>query len=187
MSYSDQELIALLYKNRKLGFDLIFERYWQRLFRYAYAIYAEDTVCEDIVQEVFVSLWEKSQSQKILNLEAYLLRAVKYKVINHLRDLKFTCEHQDILDALVVPAKADQHLAYDDVEFLIHKEVDKLPPKCRAVFILSRFEEVPNAEIARKLNISIRTVEKHLSDALKQLRSTLPVWELSTVLLLMMH
>ncbi len=185
MNYSDQELTALLHNNGRIGFDLIFEQYWQRLYRYAYAIYAEETICEDIVQEVFVSLWEKSKTQKILNLEGYLLRAVKYKVINHLRDLKYTRYHQEVLDTLVVPPKADHHLAYNDMEQLLQHEIDKLPPKCKKVFMLSRFEEVSNAEIAEKLNISIRTVEKHLSDALKHLRKTLPVWEFSMIVMLM--
>ena len=185
MNYSDQELLALLDKHQKLGFDLIFERYWKRLYRYANTIYAEERICEDIVQEVFISLWEKSKTQKIFNLEAYLLRAVKFKVINHLRDLKFTREHQEVLNELCVPAKADQFLVCDDVEALIHYEIDKLPPKCKRVFVLSRFEDVPNAEIAQQLNISIRTVEKHISDALKHLRTSLPVGELSLIITLL--
>lgn len=185
MNYSDQELLMLLDKHRKLGFDLIFERYWQRLFRYAYAIYTDDSICEDIVQEVFVSLWENSKTQKILSLEAYLLRAVKNRVINHLRDLKFTREHQEVLNSLSVPAKVDQYLEYDDVETLIYSEIDKLPPKCKKVFLLSRFEDVPNAEIATKLNISIRTVEKHISEALKHLRTALPAGEVSLILVLL--
>lgn len=185
LQYSDQELQQLLHENPKRGFDRVFESYWKRLFSYAYQIYADDTICEDIVQEVFVSLWEKLENTTIINLEGYLFRAVKYKVFTHLRDLKFTPDHQDILDEIAMPSRTETNLDYNDFETLVHREIDRLPPKCRTVFMLSRFEEVSNAEIAEKLNISIRTVEKHISDAIKHLKSNLPVRELSLIITLM--
>ena len=182
---TELELQQLLRTQPKQGFDRVFETYWQRLFSYAYQIYAEERICEDIIQEVFVSLWEKLEHTSIINPEGYLFRAVKYKVFNHLRDLKFTQEHQEVLEQIAMPARAEANLDYDDFETLVHREIDKLPPKCKTVFMLSRFEEVSNAEIAQRLNISIRTVEKHISDALKHLKTNLPVQELSLIVTLM--
>ena len=97
---TELELQQLLRTQPKQGFDRVFETYWQRLFSYAYQIYAEERICEDIIQEVFVSLWEKLEYTSIINLEGYLFRAVKYKVFNHLRDLKFTQEHQEVLEQM---------------------------------------------------------------------------------------
>jgi len=186
-NYTNQDLQELLQTDRGRAFDLIFESYWERLFAYAYQIYTDEAVCEDIVQEVFVSLWEKSENTGIINLEGYLFRAVKYKVINHLRDFKFKPEHDAILKELSSPAKIESQLDYNDFEMLIQEEVSKLSPKCKRVFILSRFEDFTNAEIANKLNISIRTVEKHISDALKHLKTSLPGSELSFLIMLMFH
>ena len=92
---------------------------------------------------------------------------------------------QEVLEQIAMPARAEANLDYDDFETLVHREIDKLPPKCKTVFMLSRFEEVSNAEIAQRLNISIRTVEKHISDALKHLKTNLPVQELSLIVTLM--
>lgn len=183
--YTNQDLEQLLRNDRKRGFDLIFEQYWKRLYTYAYQIYTEEAICEDIVQEVFVSLWQKSENTSIVNLEGYLFRAVKYKVINQLRDLKFKPEHHELLSEISTPEKASRQLEYNDFELIIQTEISKLPPKCKKVFMLSRFEDFSNAEIAQELHISIRTVEKHISDALRHLKTTLPTSELSFLVILM--
>ncbi|WP_028376784.1 RNA polymerase sigma-70 factor [Leeuwenhoekiella sp. MAR_2009_132] len=184
-SYTDLELQLLLNKDRHRAFNLIFDKYWKRLYTYAFKIYSEEEICEDIVQEVFVSLWEKSKNTPIINLEGYLLRAVKYKAITYLRNLKFKPQHEQVLRSIAIPAKSECLLEYNDFEALIDSEISKLAPRCKKVFILSRFEDYTNAEIAKKLNISIRTVEKHISDALKQLKASLSATELSLMVILM--
>ena len=184
-SYTDLELQLLLNKDRDHAFNLIFDKYWKRLYAYAFKIYSDEEICEDIVQEVFVSLWEKPENTPIINLEGYLLRAVKYKAINYLRNLKFKPEHEQILASIAIPAKAERLLEYNEFEAIVESEISKLPPRCKKVFVLSRFEDYTNAEIAKKLNISIRTVEKHISDALKQLKASLSATELSLMVILM--
>ena len=86
---SDTELQKKLQRQDQLAFEVLFDRYWKRLYSFAFKIYKEEAICEDIVQEIFISLWEKSINTNIVNLEGYLLRAVKYKVANYIRDLKF--------------------------------------------------------------------------------------------------
>ena len=184
---SDDQLQKFLNQGQVRAFEEIFERYWKRLFSYAFRIYQDDKICEDIVQEIFISLWEKSETSHILNLEGYLLRAVKYKIANHIRDLKFTPVHSEILHNIPSPSKVENKLEYDEFELLVRKEIGKLPPKCKSVFLLSRFEDFSNAEIAKKLNISIRTVEKHISDALKHLKSNIHSQELSLIIILMFY
>ena len=169
----DSELQQLVKDGNKPAFEVIFERYWKRLFAYAFNIFNDEKICEDIVQEIFISLWEKSNDANILNLEAYLLRSVKYKIANHIRDLKFSPVHLEILQNIPNTVQTDNDLEYEEFEAEIFNEINKLSPKCQQVFMLSRFENYTNPEIAVELNISVRTVEKHISNALKFLKSTI--------------
>ena len=166
----DLELQIRVKNKDSKAFEILFDRYWKQLYSFAMRIYKDEDVCQDIVQEIFISFWEKHAQETILNLEAYLLRAVKYRVANHIRDLKFDSTHLQILESIPYPFETDKDLIYQDFEDIILSEIEKLPPKCRNVFMMSRFETFSNSEIAKKLNISERTVEKHISDAVKYLK-----------------
>jgi RNA polymerase sigma-70 factor (ECF subfamily) len=176
---SDTKLQKRLQEQDQLAFEVLFDRYWKRLYSFAFKIYKEEVICEDIVQEIFISLWEKSATTTIENLEGYLLRAVKYKVANHIRDLKFDSGHLEILQNIPHPSKTDKHLVYKEFEDGIFREIKKLPPRSQEVLILSRFEHYTNIEIAQKLGLSVRTVEKHISDALKLLKMKIDPYQFS--------
>ncbi|MBF4516996.1 RNA polymerase sigma-70 factor [Flavobacterium sp. ANB] len=170
LKMSDDELQKLISQENQEAFAIIFNRYWKRLYTYAFKIYKDEAVCEDIVQEIFISLWKNSGNTVILNLEAYLLRAVKYKIANQIRNLKFDKEQLDVLESIPAP-----HFTINDIEYIefekgIMDQINQLTPKCREVFLLSRVDHFTNAEIAEKLSLSIHTIEKHISNALKQLR-----------------
>ena len=174
LKMSDDELQKLISQENQDAFAIIFNRYWKRLYSYAFKIYKEEAVCEDIVQEIFISLWKNAGNTVVLNLEAYLLRAVKYKIANQIRSLKFEKEHIDVLESIPAP-----HYTIDDMEYIefekgIMDQINRLTPKCREVFLLSRVDHFSNAEIAAKLSLSIHTIEKHISNALKQLRLNEP-------------
>lgn len=166
---SDQDLLDNL-RNGEDVLSVIFDRYWKRLYTYAFKIYNDENICEDIVQELFINLWEKAEESQILNLEAYLLRAVKYRVANHIRSLKLTETHDQILEGITYPSNSILSLEYQEFEKEIFSEIKKLPPRCREIFMLSRFESYSNAEIAKELNLSKRTVEKQISNALSFLK-----------------
>ncbi|CAM4348177.1 RNA polymerase sigma factor [Gillisia limnaea] len=170
---SDEQLLIDLSNGNGTVFPLIFDRYWKRLYSYAFKIYRDDKVCEDIVQEIFISLWEKASESQILNLEAYLLRSVKYRVANHIRSLKFSNSQEEILNSIPYPSNSVLNLEYQEFEKEVLSQVKKLPPRCREIFILSRFDNYSNSEIAEKLDISIRTVEKQISNALSYLKANL--------------
>ncbi|MBL0738710.1 RNA polymerase sigma-70 factor [Flavobacterium sp. GN10] len=166
----DDELQKLIFEGSDAAFSIIFNRYWKKLYAYAFKIYKDEAICEDIVQEIFISLWKNASNTIILNLEAYLFRAVKYKIANQIRNLKFDQQHIEILESIPDPNLTINDLEYIDLERNINDQIDKLTPKCREVFLLSRMDHFTNAEIAAKLDLSIHTVEKHISNALKQLR-----------------
>ncbi|HEX8545941.1 MAG TPA: RNA polymerase sigma-70 factor, partial [Cytophagaceae bacterium] len=167
----------------QMAFEVIFNRYWKRLYTYAFKIYKEEEICEDIVQEIFINFWKNASTSIILNLEAYLFRAVKYKISNYIRDIKFEQEHLDGLEGIAVPCKTVDDIEYKEFEKNLINKVQKLSPKCREVFILSRFENYSNSEIAKQMELSIHTVEKHISNALKELRSHLNVYQLPMIII----
>ncbi|PTT00158.1 RNA polymerase sigma-70 factor [Flavobacterium plurextorum] len=170
LQMSDEELQKLIFQKNEDAFAIIFNRYWKKLYLYAFKIYKEEAVCEDIVQEIFISLWKNSGHTVILNLEAYLFRAVKFKIANQVRNLKFDKEHLEVLDSIIAPYHTVNDIEYIELEKSIMDQINKLTPKCREVFLLSRMDHFTNAEIAQRLNLSIHTVEKHISNALKELR-----------------
>lgn len=179
----DIELLQLSSKNNSKAFEEIFNRYWKRLYTYAYKIYKNHQVCEDIVQEVFVSLWNKNKTSPILNLEGYLFKAVKYKIANHIRDLKFSTQQLDFIES--IPANFFDYLEYEELEKAVLSRIEKLPLKCKEIFKLSRIEQKSNSEIALKLNLSIRTVETHISNALKFLRKNTEILEIGLLVSVM--
>lgn len=170
---TNQQLQVLLKQGNEDAFNEIYNRYWDVLYAYAYRIYTEDKICEDIIQDVFIRLWEKATLIEIQNIEAYLFKAIKYKIASHIRDLKYTSVHSEALQNITIPTTPENTLEYEEFEKLVFFQIDKLTPKCKKVFVLSRFENLSNSEISQKLKISIRTVEKHISDALKELKLSL--------------
>ena len=176
---SDNELQKLLTEGSQPAFEVIFDRYWKKLYNYAYKIYSDEEICQDIVQEIFISLWNNASGTPVLNLDAYLTRSVKYKVANHIRSLKFNQDQTDILENIAIPEKSANDIEYIEFEQGIMNEIEKLSPKCKEVFVMSRFENYTNREIAKKLNLSVHTVEKHISNAIKQLRNNLGSFQLT--------
>ncbi|KOS05505.1 RNA polymerase subunit sigma [Flavobacterium akiainvivens] len=179
----DIELQKRMQQGDRHAFDVLFHRYWKRLFAYAYKIFNEAEVCEDIVQELFISLWNNAPQSNILNLEAYLLRAVKYRIANHIRSLKFERAQLDIIENIGAPTATVDDIEYKQLEANLMEKVQQFPPKCREVFMLSRFENCSNAEIAQRLNISVHTVEKHITHALRLLKNNIGTWNITFIVM----
>ncbi|WP_186757590.1 RNA polymerase sigma factor [Echinicola salinicaeni] len=170
---SDSQLLLLLKQGDNAAFQLIFDRYWKRLFSYAYRVYRDEGVCEDCVQEIFISLWKNNKETTILHLESYLFKAIKYKLSAHIKKLKFDFAHEEELKSLSIPQYENTDMEYLELEEVLTAQINNLSGKCREVFVLSRLKNKTNSEIAKELNISKRTVEGHISIALKQLRTQL--------------
>ena len=168
-------LISGLKSKNKAVFDFVFNYYYSGLCAYAGRWVNDSDIAEDLVQDFFVCLWTNSQKLEITSsLKSYFFTSIKNKVMNHLRHEKVAEKYGN-----QVQTKVDQE-KYTAWEFtepelteLIEKAMQKLPPRCREIFILSRFEGKDNAKIAEMLGISKRTVELQISNALKILRSEL--------------
>lgn len=170
---NDTELSEGLFLKDKKAFDLIYEKYWKRLYYYAFKIFGDKVVCEDVIQEVFIKLWEKASERKIENLEGYLFRAVKFQISNAIRNQKDFKPFENFLTQLPTDLSADSILELKETSELILQSVESLPEKCREVYKLSREEQLTNNQIADQMNISVRTVEAHIYKALKSIKNNL--------------
>jgi RNA polymerase sigma-70 factor (family 1) len=167
---TEQQLCLLLHKGDKKAFDILYNRYWRRLFMFAYKIFEDQLICEDIVQEVFIRLWERSREVKIEELENYLFKATKFQVLNAIRNMKKTMPYDDILPHLYFEPSVELIFEERETRELISKRVRTLPTKCQEIFLLSREEELSNKEIAQRLSVSVRTVESQIYKALRILK-----------------
>lgn len=171
-AFSDNELLILLRSEDQSAFKEIYTRYWQTLYAVAYNRLRDPQKCEDVVHDVFSSLWSNRHKSEITNLGAYLATAVKFRVFENIRKESIKQNY------IQHPSHADSNESYDISEALhykrllqaVNEEVDKLPERCRLVFKYSREENMPLKQIASKMNLSTSTVENHLNRALKRLR-----------------
>jgi RNA polymerase sigma-70 factor (ECF subfamily) len=172
-SYSNQEVIDLLATEPNKAIEYLFKAEYSFLCATVYRMIKDSLIAEDIVQEVFMELWKKRDTLQIRSIRAYLKRAAVNKTLNYIRDNKV--KFGDDSELQFTPSN-DQ--GFHDIELAqlndrINQILDQLPPKCRVVFILNRFEQLTYIEIAEQLNISTKTVENHISKALKALRQGL--------------
>jgi RNA polymerase sigma-70 factor (ECF subfamily) len=166
----------LLFNGNPAAFEEIFNRYWLKLYAAAYKRVKCREVSEEIIQDLFTILWTKRGSVQIhTSLAAYLYTSVRYLVFNHLQK---EMVRENYKDSFLAANKSfdnstEEAVLVNDLNRNIEKVMNYLPPKCRSVFELSRKENKTNREIAEVLGISEKTVEGHLTKAIKQLKSGL--------------
>ena len=147
------------------AFTLIYKRYWQKLYVVAFYRLGSRQAAEDVVHEVFASLWKNRTSAGIRSLYAYLAAATKYAVFAELAKQK-----KEASRIPTVEIADDQAIDGRFLQKMIAEEINRLPDKCRLVFRYSRQSGLSNKEIAGELGISEKAVEKHISKALSRLR-----------------
>ena len=155
------------------NFDKIYVTYYFRMYRFAkeYVLFDEDA--ENIVQDVFLLLWEKRDVLDIqVSLMSYLFSLVKNKCLDHIRHRLVVEEYQQEFKAKLSSLEALNYTltSEEDIERVLMEAINKLPERCRVIFLKSRLEGKKNREIAEELNISASTVENQMTIALKKLR-----------------
>ena len=180
-SYDNRVLVDLLAKSDELAFMEIYDRYWQKIFTIANNRLNNTPEAEDVVHDVFASLWANRASQQIEILENYIAVAAKYIVLAKLRTkLRERLYQETAGTALVVEMPVETALHYKRILMVVKTEVEKLPEKCRIIFKYSRNEGMSVKQIAQVMDISPKTVENQLNKALKHLRTAvrtfLPLW-----------
>ncbi len=174
--YSDEDLARLLREGNREAFEEIYTRYWSGLLAAAYKRLKSREDAEEIVQDLFASLWVRRNTLVLQgSLARYLFSSVKYMVINRVEAILVRRRYKA---ALVGEPGGQAHATQEQVYYLdlqsaLQETVDKLPPRCRHIFVMNRFEGHTMKEIAVHLNISDKTVENQLAKALKILKTGL--------------
>ena len=169
-------MIDSLLKQDEAAFEKVFKSYFKKLHSYACTIARDEVAAEEVVQQVFVRLWERSKGLSISgSIEAYLYRAVYNESLNYLKHQKVKAQYQQYVTqtSMNESESTGSKLSLKELEERIRTAMNELPEQCRTVFQLSRFEELQYREIANCLGISAKTVENQIGKALKILRSKL--------------
>lgn len=156
------------------AFDRIYKLYWEIVYAAAWKRVQDEQIAKDIVQEVFISLWERRESLEIQqSLQGYLLSSAKYKIVDYFRKTIRQERHTEDLRLLLTEQYTMDTLDIEDSEKQLEQALQFLPEKMRRIFEMSRKEEKTIQEISAELNLSSQTVKNQLSNALKILRSRL--------------
>ncbi len=176
-------LFERIKKDDEKALEDLFRYSFPRLFDFAHKITGNNAVAEDIIQDTYIKLWENRNSLTAGNIEALLFKMVRNQCINHVKYLKVVSEKKVKFQSL---AKFEEMYRIDFIRdepyILIEKElkeeiekvINSLPDRCKEVFKLSRLEGLKNREIAEKLQINIKNVERHISRALSTFKQSLP-------------
>ncbi|AXY73848.1 RNA polymerase sigma-70 factor [Paraflavitalea soli] len=172
-TYTDEQLVGLLRDNDEEAFAEIFHRYWDKLLAIGFNHARNKEVAEEIVQDVLLSLWNRRHSMEIDRPAAFLATAVKFAVF---KTLARENRRRDLLQEHTVDT-GNSAGSFDEgvieAKFLkeyLNELVAGLPEQCRLVFVYSRDHQLSTKEIAATLQLSPKTVESHLTKALKTLR-----------------
>lgn len=176
LNYTDIDLVELLNNDDEKAFTEIYNRYWDKLFTTAVNRLGDVQEAREIVQDIFFKLWKRRAKIEISQtLSIYLASAVKYEVLNLFAAKnrhRIYLEHVKHIQS-EASDETFQQLSFTELRRELESIVNDLPEKCRLVYKLSREAGHTYNEIAAIMNISEKTVEAHLSKALRRLRNAL--------------
>lgn len=174
--YADHILLDLLKEGDQAAYTEIFKRYSKILINHAYKILENQDEANDVIQEVFLAIWNKRHELVITgSLSSYLYKSVKNRVLNHIAHEKVVSRYADSISDFIEQdyVFADSNLREKELEAIIAKEIALLPEKMREVFLLRKVEELSYDEIALQLNITDKTAKQQVYNSLKILREKL--------------
>jgi RNA polymerase sigma-70 factor (family 1) len=170
---TDNELVNLLKEGDEAAFTEIYNRYWDKLYFIAYKLLKDAEGAEEIVQEVFLTLWKKKEALTIQSLTQYLAAMARYAVYRHLAKEKQLKAQENIIGMSNAADIAEMNIDDKMLLEIIYKLSNKLPEKCRLVFQYNKLQDISLADVAEQLNISQKTAEGHLTKALRTIRTNL--------------
>lgn len=174
-TWSDSELFEELKKDNKMAFSILFDRYSDILFRFIQKRIESIPDVEDIIQEVFISMWNRRSKIEVSDsIYPYLFKAAKYEMIDWLIKSEKRNRHLDYLeinkDQYLIGTTSEDELIAKELARLLENEMSRMPDTMRSVFRLSRSEDMSIKDIANQLSLSEQTVKNNVSMALNRLK-----------------
>lgn len=153
------------------SFRKVFHAYYEGLCQYAFTLLRDMDEAEDVVQSMFVKIWEKRETLNITyTLKAYLYKAVYHQCVNHFDHRAVRSKFKEHVTVKNAHGVQQPEVFPHELEERIVSVIKTLPKQCRIIFMMSRYQEMKYAEIAKELDISVNTIENQISKALKILR-----------------
>ncbi len=172
-TYTDQELTAFLAGGDQLAYTEIFSRYVKLLVAHAFRLLGDRDEANDVVQDVFLMLWQKKDSLVFTtSLSSYLYTAIRNRIFNQMSHQKIVAKYADSIVGFMENgySLSDDNLREKELAKIIEKEIEALPPKMRKVFLLRKKEELSYKEIAEILDITDKTAKHQVYSAVKILK-----------------
>lgn len=168
-------MLGELKTNEEQAFELLFRRYYVRLCGFANKFLANSSESEEIVQEVFLSIWKKKDQLKFDDqIRPYLFKSVQNLCYNFLEHKKVVNSYYSVIELVYKNQSNDfntyESVLYSEFQQRVEQGINSLPEQCRLIFNLSRQEGLKYSEIAERLGISVKTVETQMSRALSKLK-----------------
>jgi len=175
---SERDLQERIRAGDERAFDSVFRTHYAHLVRVAESMLRERALAEEIAQEVMLELWRRRESLEVeQTFAAYLIRSTRNRALNHIRHQRVVA--REAAAAAIEPQtsrSAEEELLAVELQQAVREAIDALPEKSREVFRLSREQGLKYVEIASVLEISVKTVEKRMGQALSELRERLAPW-----------
>jgi len=186
---SDRELVELAHRDPLAGYKQIFDKYWNLLFNIAFKRLQDTAEAQDMVQEVFVTIWDQLSSlEPRESLLPYLQVILKNKILNHYakNEVKLRYIVQAQWQTAFAHNNISQQITLKELQMIIDQAIASLPQRMQEIFLLSREDNMMPAQIAAQLSLSVQTVKNQLHRATEKLRQHLSMHVEPAVLLMIL-
>ncbi len=174
---TDLELLRQIAVSDEFALRMLYEKYWSRLYDYALSKLEFQDLAEDVVQDIFIDLWNRRENLMIERLESYLFRSTRNKIIDVIRAGLIRKHHEESSLFEYVPVgknlDIEEEIAYKELHAAIHDGLALLPEKTREIFRLNRLDQLSTKEVSVLMDIPVRTVEYHITQALRTMKTYL--------------
>lgn len=170
---SDKEQWVEIQSGNRIVYEAVFRKYYQMLCAFGYSKLKDADSAEEIVQEVFVKLWEKRIDLEISNFKSYLFSSVNNTILNHFKHQAVRREHAAEMKVVQESFSENTETEYNELEQKLHLLINEMPEARKKVFRMVKMEGLKYKETAEKLGISVKTVENQMGKALKYLKVNL--------------
>lgn len=186
---SDRELVIRLKRNDLKSYELLFHKYYNLFLAFTQGFVKERAAAEDIMQEIFMRLWiyreRLDERRSIYNL---LFTMTKHRIYDHFRRMyNIGTVQQPITEKMEAGEESTLEIDAETMRQTIARRVAGMPPQRQRIFVMSRDENLSRQEIAERLGLSVRTVDKHLELALRELRIHLKDYQFILLVFLLLH
>jgi len=187
MKTDEKDLLLKLSKGDSRAFTFLFHRYYRDLVLFAGTYIPDLAVCEDIVQAIFIKLWNaKGEAPQIQSLKSFLLKSVQNSSISHLRHQNIQNKYAGLttISATTISHETEEYILWSELNTRLQEALTHLTPVQRQCFEMNRLQGIKQARIAEELHIPLRTVELRIAESLKILKQHLKEYFILAVLFL---